>query len=271
MRLLVMLVVILASLKLLVWWLEPRMAFYPTRGIQETPANLGLSFVDVRIPTDDGQTLDAWWLDNPAARAQIIYFHGNGGNLSMWVDVIGGIRQRGISVFAVDYRGYGESTGTPSERGVYRDAAAALRAFAESRKSGLPIIYWGRSLGSAVAAYAATQVAPDALILESPMPDVRSLLAENPVLWLLSFLSSYRFPTARFVAQAEVPLLVVHGDTDSIVPFAAGQRVFDAARTRQKTFVAIRGADHNDLHVVNPATYWSAIDTFVASIRSRAR
>jgi len=262
----------LVGLKLLVWWLEPRVAFYPIRGVQETPAAFRLAFADVSIPTGDGETLHGWWLDDPAARAQVVFFHGNGGNLSLWLDAIAGLRQRGFSVLAIDYRGYGASSGSPSEAGLYRDADAAIRVFAERmRRTGVPVIYWGRSIGSPVAAHAATKVAPDALVLESPMPDIRSLLKTNPVMWLLSFFSSYRFSTSRFVADVTVPLLIVHGDADSIVPYAAGRRVFEAARSTQKVFATIPGADHNDLHVANAPLYWQAIDAFVGSVRPGGR
>ena len=262
----------LVALKLLVMWLEPRLAFFPSRGVQETPAVAGLPFVDVRIPTEDGESLHAWWLESATPRAQAVFFHGNGGNLSLWLDLIVGMRRRGISVLAIDYRGYGASTGSPTEKGVYRDAEASVRLFAgRLRKDGVPVIYWGRSLGSPVAAHAAARIAPDGLILETPMPDVRSVFRTNPVMWSLSFVSSYRFPTARLVGHLDVPLLVVHGDVDSIVPYVAGKRVFEAARTTRKTFVTIAGADHNDLHVVNPPHYWQAIDSFVDGLRSGPR
>lgn len=263
----------LIVLALLVRWLEPRMAFYPIRGVQDTPAAFNQPFVDLRIPTADGETLHGWWLENPSAeRGQIVFFHGNGGNLSLWVDVIVEMRRRGFSVMAVDYRGYGASSGAPSEQGVYRDAEATIRLFADRlRKRDTPVIYWGRSLGSPVAAHAATRVAPDALILESPMADVRSLLRTNPVMWLLSFLASYRFPTSRFVQQLDIPLLVVHGDADSIVPYAGGKRVFDAARSGNKVLATIPGADHNDLHAVNPGLYWQLIDRFLETVRPGAK
>ena len=265
-------VAVLVGLKLLVWWLEPRIAFYPIPGVQETPASVGLTYADERIPTEDGETLHGWWLEAPVPRAQVVFFHGNGGNLSLWLDVIAELRRRDFSVLAVDYRGYGASTGRPSERGLYRDGAASIRAFAERfRKGGSPTIYWGRSIGSAVAAEAAIRLRPDGLVLESPMPDVRSVLRSNPVMWLLSFFSSYRFPTLRFVSRTDVPLLVVHGDADSIVPYEAGKRVFEAAATSRKTFATVSGADHNDLHVVRPQLYWQAIDTFVAGLRGDSR
>jgi uncharacterized protein len=133
----------------------------------------------------------------------------------------------------------------------------------------VPVIYWGRSIGCPVAASAISVQQPDAVVLDSPMPDVRSVLRNNPVLWVLSFLSSYRFPTSRFLANYRGPLLVIHGDADSIVPFGAGRTVFDAAPSSQKTFVTMPGADHNDLDAVDPRAYWAAIDAFTAALRSR--
>lgn len=260
----------LIALKLLVWFLEPRMAFFPFPGVQETPKDAGLPYEDVRIETGDGERLHAWWIGRPAPRAQVVFFHGNGGNLSLWLDMYAELARRGFSVFALDYRGYGDSTGRPSEQGLYRDADAALGLFADRfRQDGAPVIYWGRSIGATVAAYAASRRPPDALVLDTPMPDARSVLRSNPILWLLSFLSSYRFPTSSFLEGYRGPLLVVHGDADSIVPFEAGRRVFDAAPSAEKTFVVIAGADHNDLHVVDAGAYWAAIDSFVMSLSGR--
>ena len=257
----------LVLLKVLVIWLEPRMAFFPSPGVQETPAAVSLSYVDLRIQTQDGETLHGWWLEHPEPRAQVVFWHGNGGNLSLWMDVIVELRRRGFSVLAVDYRGYGASTGTPSETGIYRDAAATVNEFAQRlRRPGVPVLYWGRSIGSPVAASTLSVLRPSALVLESPMPDARSVLRSNPVMWLLSFLSSYRFATSRFIADYDGPLLVIHGDADSIIPISLGRQVFADAKSARGVFVTIPGADHNDLHVAAPDLYWRSIDQFVASV-----
>ena len=266
-RILITVALAMLAMKLLVIWLEPRLAFYPIRGIQGTPAAMSLSYSDLRIQTEDGQTLHAWWLEHPNPRGQVLFFHGNGGNLSLWLDVVAELRRHGFSVLAVDYRGYGASTGSSTERGLYRDAKATVQEFVRRhRRTDVPMIYWGRSIGCPVAASAIAIERPDAVVLESPMPDARSVLRTNPVLWVLSMFSSYRFNTSRHLAGYQGPLLVIHGDHDSIVPFAAGRRVFDAATAAPKSFVAIAGADHNDLHVVNPHAYWTAVDAFVASL-----
>jgi uncharacterized protein len=267
MRVVVFVAVALVGLKLLVWWLEPRMAFFPIAGVQETPAAFKLEFEDVRIETADGETLHAWWLPAPEPRAQVIFWHGNGGNLSLWLDVIAGLRRQEFSVLAVDYRGFGASTGRPSEQGLYRDADAALRVFEERLKQpGAPVIYWGRSIGTPVAAYMAAERPPDALVLESPFADIVAIIGGNPVMRFLHLFSSYRFPTSEFLERYDGPLLVIHGDADSIVPFSAGRRVYEEARGNRKTFVPIPGADHNDLHVVNRVQYWQAVDAFVTKL-----
>lgn len=267
MRIVAAIIVTGVVLKLLALWAEPRLAFYPIRGVQETPAAYGLPFSELKIETADGETLHGWWLEHPSPQAQVIFWHGNGGNLSLWLDVIAGLRRRGFSVLAVDYRGYGASTGKPGERGLYRDADATLQLFNERlRKPGVPVIYWGRSIGSPVAAHNASRSAPDALVLESPFPDLRAAVAGNPVLMVLSLFSSYRFPTSKLLERYEGPLLVVHGDADAIIPTSAGRRVFERARGSRKTFALIPGADHNDLHAVNPDLYWKAIDDFVKSL-----
>ncbi len=256
---------LIASLWALVIWVQPRMAFFPMRGVQRTPESAGIPYRDLRIVTSDGVALHGWWMEHPTPRAQIIYWHGNGGNLSLWLDVLVDLRNRGFSVLAVDYRGYGDSGGSASERGIYRDADATIAYHARHfRRQNARTVYWGRSLGSVVGAYAAAASRPDALILESAFPDARSLFADNPLLLGLSYLSTYRFPTSRHLSRYDGPLLVVHGDADTVIPFARGQMVFEAAPSRAKTFVSLSGADHNEAYARRP-DYWPAIDRFLDS------
>lgn len=259
--------VLLVGLRLLALSLEPRLAFYPLRGVTATPRDLGLDFRELAIPTSDGETVVAWWLPHPEPRAEVLFWHGNGGNLSLWLEVVSGIRERGFSVLALDYRGYGTSSGSPSENGVYRDTDAFIQRFrADLHRPGLPVIYWGRSLGAAAAAYATTLTPPDGLVLESPFPDGRSVVSEDPILAVLSLFASYRFPTASFLRGYEGPSLVIHGDADRVVPIRHGKALFDQLRGK-KRFVTITRADHEDLHERDPATYWGAVDELVTAAR----
>jgi fermentation-respiration switch protein FrsA (DUF1100 family) len=264
----VMLVLAIVLLKGLVLVLEPRMAFFPTPGEQTTPRDRGLPYETRRIPTADGETLSAWWLPREDALADVLFFHGNGGNLSIWLDVIELMHRQNLAVLAIDYRGYGTSTGRPTEAGLYADAAAALAEFrGRLRTPGRPGVYWGRSLGGAVAAYAASVEKPDGLILESTFPDASWVKALNPVMMVLGVFASYRFPTADFLKAYDGPTLVMHGDADAIVPFAQGRLLYERI-AGPKRFARIDGLDHNDLAGPSNHGYWEAVRSFVGALRA---
>ena len=251
---------------LLVRWAEPRLAFFPTTGELETPRDFGVAFDALTIDTADGERLRAWVMRAPVPRANVVYFHGNGANLSNWSPILTGIVRHGYSVLAFDYRGYGQSTGHPTERGLYRDVDAVIKRAQTVQAESTPTIYWGRSLGATMAAYAATVHPPDGIILESGFVNARAAIRSSPILVALSFFSSYRFPTAEFVNRAQRPVLVMHGNRDSVIPFALGQELFNTV-TVAKQFVVIEEGDHNDDMPRDAQAYWSAVDGFSARLR----
>jgi fermentation-respiration switch protein FrsA (DUF1100 family) len=258
-------VVALGIFKATVLFLESRVAFLPTRGVQRTPAAAGVAFEDLSIATSDGETLHAWLMPVDQPRAEVVFWHGNGGNLSLWLPAYLDFPRRQLSLVAFDYRGYGRSSGRPSERGLYRDTDAVLRDFWQRHAPGVPVIYWGRSIGTVFAAYATTLRKPDALVLETPFSDADSALSGAPLLRVLAKLSSYRFPTAEFLRGFDRPVLVIHGDRDETIPLAAGRALFDSL-SGPKTFVEIPGADHNNLRGADPGRYQEAIDRFLETI-----
>jgi fermentation-respiration switch protein FrsA (DUF1100 family) len=246
-------------------WLEQRIAFFPFTGEDVTPRTFGLPFDALTIPTADGERLHAWRMEVAAPRARVLYFHGNGGNLSNWAPILAAIVKRGYSVAAIDYRGYGLSTGRPTERGLYHDADAFVRSVWADADSRIPLVFWGRSLGTPIAAYAATVRTPAGLVIESGFPDARSIVRGSLLFTILSPFATYRFPTAELVNRARVPVLQLHGDRDSVIPFALGQEL-SARIEGTKQFVVIAGGDHNDGAPQDPAAYWGAIERFVAGL-----
>jgi fermentation-respiration switch protein FrsA (DUF1100 family) len=244
--------------------LESGFAFFPLTGETETPSQFGVGYQSLSVRTRDGEQLHGWKIPSAAAKARVLYFHGNGGNLSVWTPILVGIARRGYTITAFDYRGYGRSSGRPSERGLYADVDAALDWDDGAR--GVPVIYWGRSLGAAMAAYAATRTRPDGLILEAGFPNAWSLVRGSAPLALVGLFSSYRFPTASFVRRAGCPVLVMHGDDDRVIPFALGRALFDEV-PEPKRFVPIRGGDHNDASPADADAYWSAVRAFVETLR----
>lgn len=258
----------LATVAVLARILEPRLAFFPLKGEQATPHDYGVPFEPVEVRTADGERLRAWWIDHPSPRADVLYLHGNGGNLAVWTDILLDVHRQGFALFALDYRGYGLSSGRPSEQGLYRDVEAAVASFGErAGRRGVPVIYWGRSLGAVMAAWAARVQPPDGLVLESGFPDVASLLAGSPLAFLAR-VTSYRFPTAEWVQAFAGPVLVLHGDRDSVIPYEQGRRLFARLpRPDRSRFVTIAGGDHNDPVPRDPQTYWAAVGDLVAAAR----
>ena len=254
-------------LKALVIALESKFVFFPERGEQQTPASLGIPYEERRLQTSDGETLIAWQLHPQRPIADVVYFHGNGGNLSVWLPVLATLHASDLRVFAVDYRGYGLSSGRPSEAGVYLDAAAVARHAVRSRSGGAsrPLVFWGRSLGGAIAASATRTTTPDAVVIESGFPDKAAVIRRHPILRLLNTFASYRFDTVEMLGNFQKPVLVIHGDRDSIVPLTVGRELF-AQLSGPKQFVTVHGADHNDLLSVSRRDYWQPVLSFITSL-----
>jgi fermentation-respiration switch protein FrsA (DUF1100 family) len=145
---------------------------------------------------------------------------------------------------------------------LYRDVDAIVAWVSRLERAEAPLVYWGRSLGTAMAAYAATVRRPDRLILESGFPNARAVLRDSVPMTFLSLFSSYRFPTAQFAQRANCPVLVLHGDADRVIPIAHGRALFAAVR-EPKRFVVVDGTDHNDAAPRHPDAYWSAVRAFI--------
>jgi fermentation-respiration switch protein FrsA (DUF1100 family) len=257
-------------LALLVRALEPQLVFFPSAGEDRTPAALGIRYETVHLQTSDGERLVAWQLEPDLPIADVVYFHGNGGNLSVWLPILATLHQLNLRVLAVDYRGYGLSSGSPSEQGLYRDAAAAVAHVVGHRTAGVraPLVYWGRSLGGAVAASAARVHVPDGLILESTFADKAAVVKANPVLRTLNLFSRYRFPTASLLDNVPVPKLVMHAAGDSIVSYALGRQLYEQL-SPPKRFADIGDADHNDLFEATRLTYWGPVLQFIGELAKR--
>jgi fermentation-respiration switch protein FrsA (DUF1100 family) len=252
-------------LKALVGSLEPRMVFFPYRGEDDTPARLGLRYQPLSLATSDGERLTAWQLEPQQPVADIVYFHGNGGNLSLWLPVFATLHRLNYRALAVDYRGYGLSTGSPTEAGVYQDAAATVRHAARDRTPDRPLVFWGRSLGVPIAASATRVVVPDGLVLESGFPDKAAVIRAQPLLRVLNIFGSYRFDTVGLLRDFGRPVLVMHGEADSIVPFPLGRELFGAL-SAPKQFVAVKGADHNDFFDETRRDYWNPVIHFIEEL-----
>ncbi|MEE8196418.1 MAG: alpha/beta hydrolase [Acidiferrobacterales bacterium] len=238
--------------------------YYPARELVATPAEYGLEYEAVTFKASDGISLSGWFLPAEDARGVLLFVHGNAGNISHRMLSLQLFNRLGLSTFIFDYRGFGESQGSPDEIGTYRDAEAAWRYLTAERKvDPAGIVIFGRSLGAAIASYLASQHTPRALIVESAFTNVPDLAARfyrfMPVRWL----SRYCYATVDYVPRVAAPILVVHSREDDIVPYSHGRRVFAAANS-PKEFLEIRGS-HNDAFIVSGKVYEDGLDRFLSN------
>ena len=250
-----------------VYLMQARMLYLadvPGRELTATPAEIDLPYDDIVIETADGVRLHGWFIPGESSRV-LLFFHGNAGNISHRLTSIHQFRGLGLSVLIIDYRGYGQSGGKTTEKGIYHDADAAWRYLTEER--GVPrsdIIIFGRSMGASAAARLATKRQPLALIVESSFTSIPDI-AQEIYPWLPArWLSHLRHATRDYIEDVRCPVLVVHSRDDEIVPFHHGEAIFAAAQ-EPKSLVVLQGG-HNDAYVRDRVNYINGLRTFLDSL-----
>lgn len=245
--LLTTLALVYGGLAALLFFSQDKLAYYPQIGreIQTTPREHGLDYEQLTLATPDGEQLDAWFVPVPRSQGVVLFLHGNAGNISHRMDSIAMFHRLGLSVLIFDYRGYGRSTGKPSEAGLHRDAQTAWDFLTRSRgMAPQHIVLFGESLGGAVAAELAARERPGALVLASVFISAPALAADLypwlPTRWLVRL----NYDTRAALARVRSPVLIAHSPDDEIIPFHHGQHLFEAA-AEPKVFLTLEGG-HND-------------------------
>lgn len=267
-KVLAALVIVYALIVLLAWRFQERIAFPGPSGPLPSPADAGVPDGEIiSVTTEDGVELRGWYLPpNPAppegGRAPgLIWFYGNMETIGGIAPVLREFRPPGIGMVVLDYRGYGESAGAPTEAGVYRDAETAWHFLATRPEiDSARIAVYGRSIGSAVALYLATQRPVRAIVLESAFTSGREM-ADKHYGMLPSWLLQLRLDNRERAERITAPLLVFHGTDDWIAPFEMGRAVARAGRA--ELFVPIEGAGHNDTYAVGGAMYRDTFHSFL--------
>lgn len=245
-----------------------RAAFYPDRIATVRDEELPTATRRVTIPTADGEKLEGFFLPHEGATQLVIYFHGNGGNIAQRVPELAHIASLGANVLGVGYRGYGASTGRASESGIYRDGRAALdyavRTLGFAPKQ---IVLFGRSLGTTVAidlaAFAGVHREFAGVVLVTPLTSAADMAKAHGA-GGIAFLAGGAFKSESKVAHITVPVLVIHGTSDEVIPFPQGQRIYEKLLAPKRR-VVIEGGHHNDLEFRDPEKYWGAIEQFLAA------
>ncbi len=222
---------------------QRRLQYFPDRRLVD-PAQAGMNGVeDLRLTTKDGETLVAWYVPAKDGHPLILYFHGNGGALIDRIPRFRALTASGYGLLALSYRGYGGSTGSPTQAGLMEDGETAYREARARGYAGERIVLMGESLGTGVAiALAATHQAA-ALVLDSPYSSAVEVAAAHYPIFPVNWLMFDRFRSDLAIGEVHIPILIVHGDEDDVVPIRLARRLFELAN-EPKTFMQVSGGKH---------------------------
>lgn len=250
-----------------IWRFQSRFVFYPLTKFSETPAQYGISFKDITLPTISG-TLHGWWMPAGPDAPVILYLHGNGGNIGHYAEQASRLHRLGCSVLLFDYRGYGQSSGPfPSETRAYEDAESVWQWLISRPISPGRICIYGHSLGGAIAIELARHH-PEAaaLIVESSFTSALAMARHLQIfrIFPLRALVNQRFDSLSKLSQLRMPILFLHGTRDLTVPCRMSHELHTAAPD-PKHLVIFQGASHMDCGATDPDLYRESVTSFLAT------
>lgn len=249
-------------LSLLLYLFQPKFVYFPQSTIDYTPDMVGLPYEDIHLLTKDNVNIHGWFIPVKEASKTLLFFHGNGGNISHRLDSLKIFHEIGLSIFIIDYRGYGLSQGSASEQGTYQDAEAAWKYLTKTRGiADKDIIIFGRSMGGAVATWLANQHTPDLLMLESTFTSIADMGKHYYPYLPTQLLARIKYASIDRIGDIQCPVLIAHSQSDEIIPYALGQRLFEKVKST-RVFMELQGG-HNDGFIVSGHSYIEGIMHFI--------
>ena len=241
---------------------QSKYVYFPTSDIVTTPSDSGLFYEDLMLKTSDGIKISAWYIHAENPKATLLFFHGNGGNISYRIEFIEMFYSLNISTFIIDYRGYGKSEGSPTEEGTYLDSEAAWDYLVNEKNTDpSSIVIYGKSLGGPIAARLAEKHNPAALILDSTFTSTKDIAVKlYPFLPVEKFLK-FEYDTVRYLKGVDCPILIIHSIDDSYIPFSHAEKLFDTV-DGEKELVETKG-DHNTSFMISRQIYKNSIDNIL--------
>ncbi len=256
------LIAIYVIVVLLLFTIQKRLIFSPNRTLSYDPEDIGLDYEHVTFETRDEVKLHGWYIPHRNAKATVLFFHGNAGDIADRMDTILQWHRLEVNFLIFDYRGYGKSEGSPSENGLYRDAEAAYEYLIKHQQVDKDqLIVMGRSLGGAIAAWLGAHRQCRMIILESTFTSAPEVAADIYPIFPARYLIRYRFQVKKWVDKIRVPILIAHSIDDNLIPYAHGKELYDVAHPPKK-FVKLRGA-HASATIDSREEYEEAVRKFL--------
>lgn len=232
------------------------------RTLRMKPSDIGLKYEDVRLETADNVVIHGWLMTVDKPKGVVIFCHGNAGNISHRVDNLRLFAELGFSVLIFDYRGYGQSSGKPTEAGTYLDGEAVYDYLVEVKEiKPEKIVVFGRSMGAAIATYIASKRKCGGLIIESAFTSVPDIGQQLYPFLPVRLLSRYSYDSKARLKTIHCPVLVAHSPNDEIIPFSHGEQLFQVAN-QPKSFLTMKGG-HNDGYYTTGKYYFDELDKFL--------
>lgn len=250
------------SINAVMYVLQPGMVYFPVKYLSQTPDQWGLAYEDVYLESSNKNKIHGWYLPVKNSNQYLIFFHGNGGNISHRRDSIKIFNRLGLNILIIDYQGYGKSEGSADEAATYDDAFTAWNyLIGEKKASPEEITIFGRSLGGGVASRLALDVNPRALILESTFSSINDMAELFIPLMSKVLYVRYQYNTLERVKNIKAPILFLHSPDDEIIPFHLGEKNYKAAGN-PKIFIELAG-DHNNGFMLSQPGYEQALKSFL--------
>lgn len=235
-----------AALCAFMYFAQRSLMYFPDR-LRTAPADAGLPEAkEEKLVTADGETIIVWHIaPRDETKPVVVYFHGNGGALNLRARRFATLAAEGIGVVGVSYRGYGGSSGAPTEDGLIADGVAAYE-FAVKRYTPARVALWGESLGTGVAVAVASEAPVAKLVLETPFTSAADVGASVYSFLPVRLLMKDQFRSDRRIRNVKAPVLILHGERDSVVPIQFGERLYEMIGGEKK-FARFTGGEHYDL------------------------
>ncbi|KAA3631987.1 MAG: alpha/beta hydrolase [Calditrichaeota bacterium] len=260
----VIIVALYLVIMLYIYFNQDKLVFYPTENFALTPDQLELEFETIELKISDSVIIHGWFISPKEKKSDkvILFCHGNAGNISHRLETAEYLSKLGVPIFLFDYRGYGHSTGSPTEEGVYEDAQTAYNWLVQSKQyKPEEIIIFGRSLGGAVGVELASRVKCGGLIVESSFTTVAEMGKKLFPIFPIKQLIRYKFDSFTKIKTLQCPILVTHSPDDDLIPYWMGEKLYEQA-PEPKDFVKLSGPHNSREYFENEAYKIALVSLF---------